>query len=98
MTTENRRLSKGFLPPRTQCKRTPSEVDQGGTIRGIRTIGSQNILKDLFHTEVVHFERKKWPELSNNQVAMAEALLHRQYDKMLQQLQTRPKEERDEGA
>jgi uncharacterized protein YecT (DUF1311 family) len=75
-----------------------NEVDQGGTIRGIRTIGSQSILKNLFHTEVVHFERKKWPELSKNQVATADVLLRRQYDKMLQQLKTRPKEESYEGA
>src|SRR6185312_1191016 len=44
-----------------------SEVDQGGTIRGIRTMGSQYILKDLFRTELVHFERKKWPSISENQ-------------------------------
>jgi uncharacterized protein YecT (DUF1311 family) len=75
-----------------------SEVDQGGTIRDIRTLGSQSILKDLFHTEVVHFERKKWPALSDNQVATADALLHREYEKTLQRLRTRPKDESYEGA
>jgi uncharacterized protein YecT (DUF1311 family) len=75
-----------------------SEVDQGGTIRGIRTIGSQGILKDLFHTEIVHFERKKWPVLSDNQITMADALLNRELEKKLQQLRTRPKEESYEGA
>ncbi len=75
-----------------------SEVDQGGTIRGIRTIGSMNILKDLFHTEVVHFESKKWPVLSDNQIAGADALLNSQYEKTLKQLRTHSKEEIDEGA
>jgi uncharacterized protein YecT (DUF1311 family) len=75
-----------------------SEVDQGGTIRGIRTLGSEDILNDLFHKEVVHFESKKWPVLSDNQVTTADALLRRQYEKTLRQLRTRPKEESYEGA
>lgn len=74
------------------------EVDQGGTIRAVRTIGSQNILEDLFRTEVVHFERKKWPVLSENQIAMADSLLSREYQKKLQQLQKQTKEEIDQGA
>ena len=75
-----------------------SEVDQVGTIRAVRTIGSQSILKDLFHTELIHFEHKKWPALSNNQIAMADALLDREYLKKLQQLRTQTKESIDEGA
>ncbi len=75
-----------------------SEVDQGGSIRGVRTIGSQNILNDLFHTEIVHFERKKWPALTEKQMAMADPSLHREYEKKLQQLRTRPKEENYDGA
>jgi len=75
-----------------------SEVDQGGTIRAIRTVGSQGILKDLFHTEVVHFERKKWPVLSDNQITMADALLHREYVKKLQQLRTQTKESTNQGG
>jgi uncharacterized protein YecT (DUF1311 family) len=74
------------------------EVDQGGTIRGLRTLGSESILDDLFRTEVVHFERKEWPTLSADQVTTADALLRRQYEKKLQQLGTRTKEEIDEGA
>ena len=58
-----------------------SEVDQGGTIRVVRTLGSQGILKDLFHSEVVHFERKKWPLLSENRIGTADALLQREYEK-----------------
>ena len=73
-------------------------MDQGGSIRVIRTVGSQGILKDLFHTEVVHFERKKWPALSDNQITMADALLHREYMKKLQQLRTRTKEPIYQGA
>jgi uncharacterized protein YecT (DUF1311 family) len=75
-----------------------SEVYQGGTIRHIRTLGSQDILDNLFHTEVVHFEREKWPTLSQTQVATADALLHREYEKTLQRLGTPTKEEVDEGA
>ncbi|MGB9457396.1 MAG: lysozyme inhibitor LprI family protein [Bryobacteraceae bacterium] len=74
------------------------EVDQGGTIRGIRTVGSQGILKEFFHTEVVHFERKKWPSLSDDQITMADAWLHREYVKKLQQLRTQTKESIDQGA
>ncbi len=75
-----------------------SEVDQGGTIRTIRTLGSQSILKDLFHTEVVHFERKRWPALSDRQIALADAWLDREYRKKLQQLRTHTKDEIDQGA
>ena len=74
------------------------EVDQGGTIRSIRTIGSQGILRELFHTEVVHFERKTWPSLSDNQITMADAWLHREYVKKLRQLRTQTKEAIDQGA
>lgn len=75
-----------------------SEVYQGGTIRVMRTIGSQSILKDLFHTEVIRFERKKWPVLSDNQITMADALLHREYEETLKQLRTQTKESIDDGA
>jgi hypothetical protein len=75
-----------------------SEVDQGGTIRVIRTIGSEGILKDLFHTQLVHFERKKWPALADSQVKEADGLLHREYAKKMQQLGSQTKEEIDEGA
>jgi uncharacterized protein YecT (DUF1311 family) len=74
------------------------EVDQGGTIRGIRTVGSQGILKDLFHTEVVHFERTKWPSLSNHEITMADAWLNREYVDRLQQLGTHTQESIDQGA
>jgi len=73
------------------------EVYQGGTIRGIRTMGSMDILDNLFHTEVVHFERKEWPVLSDTQVTTADAVLHRQYEKTLQKIRTRPKDEFDDG-
>jgi hypothetical protein len=73
-------------------------VDQGGTIRVIRTVGSQGILKDLFHTDVVHFEHKKWPALSDNQIDRADALLDREYERALQQLRTQTKEAIDQGA
>jgi uncharacterized protein YecT (DUF1311 family) len=74
------------------------EVYQGGTIRGIRTLGSMAILKDLFHTEVVHFERKKWASLSDNEIAMADAWLNREYGEKHRQLRTQTKESIDDGA
>ncbi len=70
-----------------------SEVDQGGTIRVMRTIGSQGILDDLFHAELVHFEHSRWPVLSSERITMADALLHREYEKKLQQLHTRPQQD-----
>ncbi len=75
-----------------------AEVDQGGTIRGVRTLGSEDILNDLFHMEVVRLERKEWPAPSADQVATADAVLQRQYQKTLQQLRARPKEDSYEGA
>ena len=74
------------------------EVDQGGTIRGMRTIGSEAILKDLFHTELVHFERKQWPGLSSRQISIADALLRSEFKKKRQELQAQTKEAIEEGA
>lgn len=75
-----------------------SEVDQGGTIRAIRTIGSEDILRNLFHTEFVHFERKKWPALTEKRIAAADSLMTREYAFKRQQLRNKAKEEIDEGV
>jgi uncharacterized protein YecT (DUF1311 family) len=75
-----------------------SEVDQGGTIRTMRTIGSQNILEDLFRTELVHFEQKKWPALTEKQLVSADALLVREYNNKVQQLRRKTKDEIDQGG
>ena len=75
-----------------------SEVDQGGTIRVLRSISSQSILKDLFRSQLVHFERKKWPALSANQITRADALLDREYEIALQRLRTLTKKEIEQGA
>jgi hypothetical protein len=75
-----------------------SEVDQGGTIRAMRTIGSQNILKNLFRAEFINFESRKWPALSKNQIATADTLLQREYENKITQLQAQTKEQIDEGA
>jgi hypothetical protein len=75
-----------------------SEVYQGGTIRTIRTMGSQTILKDLFRLEVFNFEHRKWPGLSDHQITTADALLHREYAKTLQSLRTQTKDEIEEGG
>jgi hypothetical protein len=74
------------------------EVDQGGSIRDIRTAGLEDILEDLFHTEVVHFEQKKWPALSQNQIKTGDALLGGEYDRKLQQLRSQTEEETNDGA
>jgi uncharacterized protein YecT (DUF1311 family) len=74
------------------------EVDQGGSIRNVRTAGSQSILKDIFRTHLVHFERQKWPVITNKGIADAGSWLNREYEKKLQQLQARTKEEMDQGA
>jgi len=75
-----------------------SEVDQGGTIRGIRTIGSQHILKDLFQRQLIRYEQKKWPAVSDDQVSTANAKLSREYEKKLKRLNMHTKEEIDGGA
>ena len=99
MTLEQQVAFEKLLSARsTYIEAHASEVDQGGTIRTMRTIGSEWILKDIFHREIVHFERKKWPILSAKQIATADALLHREYVKKLQQLRTQTKESIDEGA
>ena len=99
MTPEQRTAFEKLLAAKeAYIEAHANEVDQGGTIRGVRTIGSQNILKDLFRTEIVHFEHKKWPALSVSQIKTADALLHREYEKTLQQLRTHTKDEMDQGA
>ena len=75
-----------------------SEVDQGGTIRAMRTIGSMSILEHLFHSELAQLEHKQWPALSNGQVTAADGLLHDEYEMKLRQLYAHTKEEIDEGA
>lgn len=75
-----------------------SEVDQGGTISGIRTIGSMNILHRLFRAEVIQLERKQWPAVSTSQVKTADGLLHDEYEAKVQHLRSHTKEEIDEGA
>jgi hypothetical protein len=75
-----------------------SEVDQGGTIRSMRTTGSMSILRDLFRTKVVHFERKKWPAFSEKEITSADGWLEREYRKKLWQLRTHTKDEINLGA
>jgi hypothetical protein len=75
-----------------------AEVNQGGTIRTMRTIGSESILKDLFRTELVHFERKDWPDLTAAQIAAADSAMQREYESKLQKLRGQTKEDLDEGA
>lgn len=99
MTPEQQRAFEALLKAENAyINAHASEVYQGGTIRAMRTIGSQEILKDLFHTEIVHFERKKWPQLSSHQIRTADVTLQREYQKALQQLRAQSKESMDEDA
>ncbi len=99
MTPEQQAAFEKLLAAQSAyIKAHASEVDQGGSIRVIRTIGSERILKNLFYTEVVRFERKKWPALSSDQIRMADALLHHEYDKKLEHLRTQTKDSIEEGA
>jgi len=75
-----------------------SEVDRGGAIRTIRAIGSQSILKDLFRTDIVHFEGKKWPRLSQKELALADRRLQREYEQTLQELRTHTNDDIQQGA
>jgi hypothetical protein len=99
MTPEQRTaFEKLLIAKRGYIKAHASEVYQGGTIRTIRTIGSQNILEDLFRTHIVHFERKKWPAFSDHEITRADFLLRREYEKTLQRLRSQPEEEIEQGA
>jgi hypothetical protein len=91
-------FGKLLAAKKTYIQAHSSEVDQGGTIRAIRTIGSMDILEDLFHTDVVHFERKQWPAISVTQIAAADVLLESEYKKKALQLRMHTKEEVDMGA
>jgi hypothetical protein len=98
MTSEQKAaFEKLLVAQNSYVEAHAGEVYQGGTIRVMRTIGSQNILKDLFRVELVHFEGGKWPSLTASQIASADALVQREYDVTLQKLQAQTKEEIDEG-
>jgi hypothetical protein len=75
-----------------------SEVYQGGTIRVIRTLSSQNILENLFHTEIIRFEHRNWPPLSRRQISSADGLARREYERKLQTLRTQQEQDTDEGT
>jgi hypothetical protein len=98
--TANQKVAfeKLLLAQKAYVKAHASEVYQGGTIRGTRTIGSQSSLDDLFHTQLVRFEHNRWPALSGNQVIMADAVLDREYEKKVQQIRTRSREDINDGA
>jgi hypothetical protein len=99
MTPEQRKAFERLLAAKNAyIQAHASEVYQGGSIHGIRTIGSEGILEDIFRTEVVHFERRKWPALSQSEIANADAVLGREYEKHMGQLRERTKEEADDGA
>lgn len=74
------------------------EVDQGGSIRNLRTAGSQGILKDLFRSDVVRFERRSWPKLSVSQTTSADTLLEREFANALQRSRKQTKEAIEQGA
>ena len=99
MTTEQKATYEKLLgAQKAYVEVHASEVDQGGTIRTMRTIGSQNILKDQFRVELVHFERGKWPNLTATQIASADAQMQRAYAMKLKNLHAQSKEEIDESG
>ena len=99
MTPDQRiAFDKLLSAQRAYIKAHALEVDQGGTIRGMRTIGSQDTLKNLFHADLVHFEQKKWPVHSKEQIATADTVLQREYEKKIQQLRAQSQEQIEEGA
>lgn len=91
-------LEKLLVAEKAYTKTHALEVDQGGSIRGVRTLGSQRILEELFRTDVVHFERRKWPSLSANQLTMADTSLHREFMKAVLAVTNSAKEAADQGA
>jgi len=99
MTPQQRAAFEKLLAAQAAyVKAHASEIDQVGSIRVLRTIGSEGILKDLFHAELVHFERKEWPALSDSQIKLGDSLLRREYEKALHRLRALTKEEIDQGA
>jgi len=99
MTPEQRAAFKRLLTAQNAfIEAHASEVYQGGSIRVIRTLGSQEILNNLFHTDITHFERQKWPVLSVHQITTADSLLLREYKKALEHSQIRTKGSIDQEA
>lgn len=94
MPPEQKSAFRKLLAAKTDYVRTHAfEVDQEGTIRVVRTIGSETILENLFHAELVQFERKQWPGISQRLIATSDTSLQREYNSTLQRLRDRPKDE-----
>lgn len=74
------------------------EVDQGGTIRNIRTLGSQNILKKLFRNEVAKFLNGKWPAISPEQISAADAQMQDEYSRQRTALSHQTRQMLEAGA
>lgn len=74
------------------------EVDHGGTITSVRIMGSQSTVESLFRTELVQFERKEWPRLSDREIKTADMWLQRDYKRIHQQLAKQSTDDIDEGA
>lgn len=99
MTPEQRAVFKKLLAAESAYVDAHAlEVYQGGTIRVIRTTGSQDILSNLFHTNLVHYEHRKWPSLSDHQISDSDAMLNREYEKKLAQAQGQPKDAIEDGV
>jgi len=99
MTSEQRAAFEKLLSAqRAYVDAHASEVDHGGTIRTLRILGSQGILSNLFRTEVTHAERKKKPNLSDTEIAMADTWLRREYSKTLERLRMHSAEDIEFGA
>jgi hypothetical protein len=99
MTPEQRRAFERLLSARdTYIEAHASEVYQGGSIHNRRTTKSQAILKDLFQTHVIRFERKEWPAHSRQALRSADAWLNREYQKKVAAAPPHTAEDSREGA
>jgi uncharacterized protein YecT (DUF1311 family) len=99
MTAEQKSAFEKLLDSKdVYIKAHAAEVDQGGSIRTIRTTGSEEILEDAFRTDMVHFERNQWPSLSDAQISSAADSLRGEFEKKLVNLKKQSKEALDEGA
>ena len=98
MTPEQRSAFEKLLAAHNvYIKAHADEVYKGGTIRNIRTMRSQDILRDLFRSELVHFEGKRFPKLSTKQIISADELMQRQYQVTLEHLRSQTAEDIREG-
>ncbi|HWB32965.1 MAG TPA: lysozyme inhibitor LprI family protein [Acidobacteriaceae bacterium] len=99
MTSEQRAtFDRLLVAERAYIEAHASEVYQGGTIRGIRTMGSQEILEKLFHGEVMQLERRQWPTIQQAQIDGSDATMAQEYRAAQGRIRAQPKDEFNEDV